>query len=404
VKRITPVRTGVALALIGLGATPGCVSQDGGEFVSLRSGEGSRTAALVPLVRIDGHTELLSPIGSGRSPENGVAVSEDRVFVLQWHESRIVVFDTVGRRRGTLGRYGEGPGELTHVTRLEVLPNGDLWARDSRLHREVRFLDAAASEFDMRTLPTTVHVPPTLELPLRAVGLAQFEYPIDASDYWAVLSMSVTQRARLPDSLRHARLVGRVAEDGTLRTIVTAVPARFAEEHSDGRYVSVPFSRQSDLDFAPDGSVVAWAAYTPTTSTTAEIEVRVVDATGVERFRTSFETNLLQVPRSVRRRLGRDRDVSPYYPVVDDVLVGTDSTVWVGHFSLGPTRSYTVLDADGELIGQVFTPFDERVVYAARHLLWVVSTDDLGVESIVKYDVDWSPTGQRGSTPHDSRR
>ncbi len=87
-------------------------------------------------------------IGSLDDPEAsfssilGLAVGpEDRLYVTQWQVPEIWIFDSDGRRVGTVGRAGQGPGELSAPSALRWL--GDtLWVSDG-MARRLNFYDRA---------------------------------------------------------------------------------------------------------------------------------------------------------------------------------------------------------------------------------------------------------------------
>ena len=85
-------------------------------------------ATLVPEVSIgelEGPDEyLFGTVGS-------IAVNDDHtVYILDTQAQEIRVFDSTGTYIETLGRRGEGPGELSHAEAIALLPDGRLVVRD----------------------------------------------------------------------------------------------------------------------------------------------------------------------------------------------------------------------------------------------------------------------------------
>ena len=62
---------------------------------------------------------------------SGVAVSEDgRIYVLDATECRIQVFDSQGNFLSSIGRKGQGPGEMQNPRSIQVTPQSEIMVRD----------------------------------------------------------------------------------------------------------------------------------------------------------------------------------------------------------------------------------------------------------------------------------
>ena len=70
-------------------------------------------------------------------------------------------------------------------------------------------------------------------------------------------------------------------------------------------------------------------------------------------------------------------------------MFGTDGTLWVGLHPVEAERPYLALDSVGRLIGRVLVPRDGRISAGGRGVIWVIEQDDLSVESLVRYSVEW---------------
>jgi DNA-binding beta-propeller fold protein YncE len=57
------------------------------------------------------------------------------IFVTDWGNSRINVFDLEGNSLRTLSSKGRGAGELTNPTGIKIGPDGNLWVVDSGNNR-----------------------------------------------------------------------------------------------------------------------------------------------------------------------------------------------------------------------------------------------------------------------------
>ena len=56
--------------------------------------------------------------------------AQGRIFVLEPFESRVTVFDSVGRALSTMGRRGEGPGELEWPVSVSAADDGHVYVHD----------------------------------------------------------------------------------------------------------------------------------------------------------------------------------------------------------------------------------------------------------------------------------
>lgn len=68
-----------------------------------------------------------------------LAVDGDRLFVNDRAEWRVVVYGADGKRRGSIGRKGEGPGEFLMPGSLAIAPDRSLHADDYARERLLRF-------------------------------------------------------------------------------------------------------------------------------------------------------------------------------------------------------------------------------------------------------------------------
>jgi sugar lactone lactonase YvrE len=60
---------------------------------------------------------------------------EGRIYVLDAQAQEIRVFDATGTYSHSIGRRGEGPGEFTYASEVDVGPAGDIWVLDDGMLR-----------------------------------------------------------------------------------------------------------------------------------------------------------------------------------------------------------------------------------------------------------------------------
>lgn len=346
-------------------------------------------AHLTEVVRIDGHVEALTPIALTGDPSARVAVGNGHVYVLQRQDAGIAVFDTLGARVGFLGGRGEGPGEFSNIVRVEVLPGGDVWARDSRLNRATWFRSGDPSDPHTERLPAKVSVPGSAGLGIRSFSFPAVEYPLSEALAIANLRQSVSEADALPDSVRHAVFMGVVRFDGSLNRMLAVAPGEPPSlRRSDGSVVSLPFVPRPEADIAPDGASIAWAYGWVDGERAGQIEVRVISTNGEERFRTTLMAPLREVPETEKEGWG-DVPFPQNLPLTDALVLGHDGTVWVGHTAHSGQRRFSVLTSSGAVIGDVVLPTSQKLAAASRDWVWVLHSDEFDVESVVKYSVSW---------------
>jgi hypothetical protein len=90
-----------------------------------------------------------------------------------------------------------------------------------------------------------------------------------------------------------------------------------------------------------------------------------------------------------RRPLGLERElrsrVPPFYPPAYDILLGSDGRAWIRLYNEDGRREWLILDAEGNPEGRVVLPDRTRLHVANETHIWALESDELDVESIVRY-------------------
>ena len=86
------------------------------------------------------------------------------------------------------------------------------------------------------------------------------------------------------------------------------------------------------------------------------------------------------------RRLARIPEV---YPPLVVVTSRDDGTMWLQLRQSDVGQPVLAIDEVGDVIGTVVLRSGSRIAVAARERLWVVETDEYGVDSVVRYQVVW---------------
>jgi hypothetical protein len=87
----------------------------------------------------------------------------------------------------------------------------------------------------------------------------------------------------------------------------------------------------------------------------------------------------------------RDGGYPPIYPPLVNLLLGSDGTVWIELRAQPEGVSYHAIDSDGNPIGTLALRPGSRISAAAMNEVWVIERDEVGMQSLVKYAVNWQP-------------
>lgn len=340
-----------------------------------------------------------------RIPHIGVG-DRGQVAVAQPADYRIVLFDAAGKRLGSFGRNGAGPGELRSVGRVMGWSGDSLWFVDGALARITR-VGATGQLLGEAPVPKVLSGPkgePSTD------GIIDLRVQARLPDGSWVATAEVVKPGTvswLPTVKGDRMIVVRMTAEGRF----IALLAREAREgqHPCQREISgavfvVPFCKGPAFTFSADAGVFARVA--PLGS--GRFEVSVTDArTGRRISTTTHAVPEVPIPRqvadSVRRRMVSAPDLSKQladayasleyatsYPVVDATLVGRDNTFWIEvHTDSKQIRRWHVLAPDGKVIGVVDVPRNVTIRSARRDQIWSTETDADGLESVTRYSVRW---------------
>ena len=368
------------------------------EIAVISMGDGE--AVLTETLRIDGYAEELTAVSY-------VAVGWDGTIAVDQRADQAIRFYTDdGELLGTFGREGQGPGEFTAMSRMGWI--GDtLWVDD---------FDQARVTLISRDLALVR----TISLPAGATLRSAFSDPpwpfVDPYGFPSdeEFLASLRYNVGVPDELRRTRTIARLRFDGTVTSIIAAVPTGQSSILIPGGSVAPPFPNASIEAVSPDGDMVAFVLATLDGPHAETIEVAAWNARGDTLFANRYPFAGEVIPAAVadsvlEARLSRlqgrapsnivtafqqNASVPPIYPPVTGLLVGMDHSVWIEMRATVGARSYAVLNSDGSPLGTARLPEHSRIAAAREDSIWVIERDALGVHSIVRYEVTWAPQGE----------
>ena len=363
-------------------------------------------ATLVPEVSIgelEGPDEyLFGTVGS-------IAVNDDHtVYILDTQAQHIRVFDSTGTYIETLGRRGEGPGELSHAEAIALLPDGRLVVRD----------------------------PANMRVQLYGPG------PGETDEWGYRASTDYTDEPMYTDSRGRTLLVSRdqsrtdfvwqlvfLGPDGTpLDTLpqpsIDFEPPTLKAEYTTGNSSS---SVSTPVPFSP---TFAWALHPSghfLTGLSTEYRIELGRDDGVLRIERDYDPVRVwdDERRFVREMITQEmRNTQPDWswdgpPIPDhkppflQLHPGRDGRIWAlawpqlqfldlggdeqdpsgapaGPMMIPRWTSYDVFEEDGAFLGTVQVPEGFSAipvpVFDGDHV-WAVSRDELGVERVVRYRI-----------------
>jgi hypothetical protein len=335
----------------------------------------------------------------------GVRVAADgRVFVLEQREMQIRVYDAQGRRVRVIGGEGEGPGEFRYPSSLG-LRNDTIWVVDN-LNRRLTLFD-----LDGRVLAT---IPAGGALVWGNTVRVVPSEPLGNGRYASRLSVP-SPGTSPQDSLRVPALVfdstGAVVDTAGTH-FFPATPVIQAVVRNMGTLLPTPLY-DHPLIIPIGGDTITVDRTAPTTGDPAFFTVTRTSRgdrscqTGDSRC-VRFSTSIRYRPRAVvtdtivaltvRRNpqhpatpdeIGAAvREVLPAIPLHPPVarhVVGPDGTLWLQREEIGgDSLRWLILRGDGTVQGQVFLPRDDRVMWVADGVAWLVVTDSLDVPWLVR--------------------
>lgn len=370
---------------------------------------GAEALALARETHINGRSTTMSSVGGAvMIPPGGIAVAQPSEHLIRF-------FDSHGRDVGSVGARGSGPGEFAVISRIGTL--GDtIWAFDGRLRRFTLFAPTSGGWEYARTVHPSYRIAST---GTAANGVAadyavtpQALYP-NGSVQALLQSLAEPKEAGyfVVDSV--GRLRNRVASyssaehdprlsyfhrfaDGSVRGgIFPLAPLPHRQISSDGAlHVVVETEITSSRAVAVTVTLLGHAGDT-LYSVRHPFEGSPVPRAEAERRTEETYTRLrgsLQNPDASRaleaaeawRRSARTPSA---YPPLRDVIVGSDSSVWLLMRDSSQSAPLLRLGATGSVSGRAVLPKGSRVLAASSTHIWVVELDYDDVPSLLRYRI-----------------
>jgi hypothetical protein len=289
---------------------------------------------------------------------------EDRIYVLDLKEASIAVFDRTGNFMKTFGKKGQGPGEMSRPSSLEITPQNEIAVNDSSA-RKVHFFtlegnfSRAVSQTDM-----TFFTDPKFD----ADGNIIASYMIMKEEVTLVLKKFTPQ---LKD----------------LFTIFSTNVLKYP-------YID-PFYPDCYWDVTK-GNRLVWGF-------ADKYELNVLDSEGklIKKIVKEYDPVKIteeEKEKVIEERFGGRENIDPivklswneYHNAFIYLCIDDEGRIFVRTYERGPGRDefyYDVFDAEGKYLAKI--PLKSRPYVIKRSKIYTIEEDDEGYQTVKRYKVTW---------------
>jgi hypothetical protein len=359
----------------------------------------------------------LRPVVTFRVDANAANLSDVRDFVvsrqgtvaIRQPQDGQVAFVTSTGSVTVFGRRGGGPGEFRNTHRTGWL--GDtLWVADNGLRR-------------VTLIRPQQQLGRLISYPLNISSLGKQLIGNDAhyslSGVRAVYSDGTLLLQLTPQDFnasavgvspeRFDLLMVRVDTAGVVRDQIARVSG---QRHCIVAYkgngftgsVPIPYCRVDvPEDVSPDGGLIATVSDIHVDDKRGTYRITLIAASGDTLFSRQHNYAPIVIPRAtadsaLRARLAsanpeqlvavRSMALPPSFPPLRRLIVGTDSTVWLERWTVGPEHQFVVLNSLGVATAIASSGANQRLVVPSTREAWLLEDNEAGEQSIVKVRLD----------------
>jgi hypothetical protein len=309
---------------------------------------------------------------------DALRLTDGRLAVIDEGAHELRMYSPEGEHLQTVGREGDGPGELRHPGIMYRLPG------DSVLVVDFQRMSVFA--------PNGEFVRRSPRLPSRPTGLfsdGSMLYlamaPGDAFEPGQVREAQTLVRSWM-DPPRADTLI-HVSGGEVYRATVGGGLAVYSAPFGKTRMVAV----HDDLIYTGDGSAFEVQAIDHNGEVTriarrADVSRRVTPALIAQHEEHRVENAGFDRQREVLARLFQEWSYPDEYPAYDRLVVDQDGHLWLRHYALGSDepQEWSVIDGDGRWLGEVLMPRMEVMEIGTDYVLGT-TTNELGVEFLTLY-------------------
>lgn len=325
---------------------------------------------------------------------SAVELSTGDLAVFNSGTGELRFFGPDGRYLRTVGRQGEGPGEYAGPVRLRRLAGDTLALWDSRQPRMTTLspegeVVRTASPQGIGRRPVLISVLPDGAMFFEQEILLRIPAPTELTQLYAnyiVWNADGSVRDSLPVQENHQII--RWGEEGPLAGPPTfGVVTEFAGDET-GYWVGTQ-KHEEIVRYSMDGAELLRLRWAPTDRATSQADSDLF-----------LEEVLPTLPnddaRQRRREMHAGTMVLPVFPSHGQLFLDRPGYLWVQEYErpgrVDPSRWF-VFDREGMLVARVELPRGLRMFEIGEDYVLAQRNDDLGIEYIVRYALDRTPTG-----------
>jgi len=385
----------ILLGFTSLLLSSGCGSSDtqvadgwSGNLDTLDSGEVFVQNRDIPLWEPEENWQVVEEMRYGSDSEEDTVFwgnirsfdvdTQGYVYVLDNQTQEIYIYDLSGSLVRIAGGEGEGPGEFTRASAVDVSSSGEIWVMEMP-KGQITILDSDGNYQGMHR-----------------VNSAGWEiYPYSGGFDWMRRYNAVIHGEE-----KSAELLARFDESfipiDTITIPVSPVEGEFFEfdDGSSSMSASIAFQPYLDWQFSPSGNL--WTLFTGT------YELTEVTAGGKILRRITQEFEPIPVTREELDQTlegykwftdqGGKIDVSRFpkvKPVVTSFFVDDEGNLWVERAE-NEDHLFDVFTSEGYFLGQVIFPFplNSSQPIFRDGLLYAMTEDESGAEMIVRARIE----------------
>jgi len=292
---------------------------------------------------------------------------QENIYVLDWKEIKIKVFDKYGKRLRSFGQKGQGPGEMSMPTRMEISPGNNLIIDDLGNQKLIFYsLDG------------------------------RFIKEIPTGKYWSSIAFKFDSKGFIyADTRSYGETMTSELKkfDSDLKPITTL--ASFEEKRSPSEQA---FMTRISHNVTRDDNVI-WLI-------TSKYELTVVNSEGRTIKRILKDYDPVKITKKIKEDLIKeefgDRGIPPgmtfevpsHFPPTRYFIVDDEGRIFVCTYEQEEDGiyyfSYDVFDAEGRYIAKFFHPRDEIVFVVKKNKVYcLLRESEEGIPLVKRYSMEW---------------
>jgi hypothetical protein len=332
--------------------------------------------------------------------EDARRLGDGRIVVANRGTSEIIAIDSLGRRTGTIGRFGGGPGEFARLASIVITPGDTIVALDGAQRRVSRFAPDGTFLSDVSIRPPDG---------VASVGLAGAVGTTGPGAVVLWLQAQVTggklERLNQPHTVGEVpRILFVVDSTGRTVSVVGTFPGPEIylggfTTPSEGRVAAnwgpapfgiwTGFAVHNDRVFVLDAASNGFSLYTPDGRLLAIYRgTRLARAVTPGDRRLYLEALMKRHPAWSTTEEARSEYENIRYPesmpAFREVVVGTDGIVWIEPYELwnGAQRRFVGYDSTGLAVARLSLEYNDRIMEIGNGIVLLLNAEEDGVETI----------------------